>query len=314
MPNQQPLITAIVSTYNAERFMHGCMEDLIAQTIFEKLEILVIDSGSQQGESAICAEYASKFPQIKLLRTEREPLYAAWNRVLPLARGRYLTNCNTDDRHRHDFFEIMSNALTTMPDVALAYSEQYSSEIENETFEQCASRNARIQKVPEYAPAELMLRCITGSQPMWRRELHDQLGSFDTRYQIAADHDMWLRIASRYPLYRVPGPLGVFFSSPQTISGSNNRAKMNRETLAIQQHFMAQAQWRTIPGIHKALSRELFCRGYQRIENERDGRAAEPFIREAIRLDPSNFKYLKTYLLRCVISTHPKPSSDLPSS
>ena len=74
---KQPLITAIVSTYSAERFMRGCLEDLIAQTLFSETEVLVIDSGSPQGESAICLEYARKHPQIKLIRTEREPLYAA---------------------------------------------------------------------------------------------------------------------------------------------------------------------------------------------------------------------------------------------
>lgn len=97
----QPLVTAIVSTYNAERFMRGCLEDLVAQTLFSEMEVLVIDSGSQQGESAICAEYARIHPRIRLIRTEREPLYAAWNRAIPLARGKYLTNANTDDRHRH---------------------------------------------------------------------------------------------------------------------------------------------------------------------------------------------------------------------
>jgi glycosyltransferase involved in cell wall biosynthesis len=88
-----PIVTAIVSTYSAERFIKGCMDDLVAQTIFDKMEVLVIDSGSPESESRVCAEFAARYPdQIVLIRTEREPLYVAWNRGIKMARGRYLTN------------------------------------------------------------------------------------------------------------------------------------------------------------------------------------------------------------------------------
>ena len=297
----QPLVTAIVSTYNAERFMRGCMEDLVAQTIFHHIEVLVIDSGSTQGESAICAEFARKHPQIRLIRTEREPLYAAWNRAIPLARGKYLTNANTDDRHRQDFMEKMVSALDDHADVALVYAEQLISHTENETFEECTQRHARIRRLPTYKPEELMLRCMTGGQPMWRKSLHDELGNFDTHYSIAADYDMWLRFAARSPFLRLPDPVGVVFDSPNTISGMNSWSKLNKEILDIQKKYMSKARWRELPGMRKRLAAELFGRGYQHIERDNDAQAAEPFIREAVKLDPTRFSYIKTYLARCVL-------------
>ena len=296
-----PLVTAIVSTYNAERFMHGCIEDLVAQTIFKDIEVLVIDSGSTQGESVICAAFARKHPQIRLIRTEREPLYVAWNRAIPLARGKYLTNANTDDRHRPDFMEQMVATLERRPEVALVYADQLISHTENETFEECERRGARLRRWPEYTPADLMLRCITGSQPMWRKSLHEALGLFNTTYRIAADYDMWLRFAAQYQLQRVDGPLGVLFDSPNTISGANNRLQMNSEILAIQQGCIRKAKWGELPGIKKRLAAELFGRGYWHIEHDNDPRAAEPFIREAIKLHPANLKYIKTYAARCLL-------------
>lgn len=295
----QPLITAIVSTYSAERFMRSCLEDLVAQTLFSEMEVLVIDSGSPQGESAICEEFVQKYPQIKLIRTEREPLYVAWNRAIGLAQGKYLTNANTDDRHRHDFMEVMADALGKNPEVALTYADQLMSHTENESFAQCDCSGARIRRWPDYTPQDLMLRCITGSQPVWRKSLHDTLGRFDTRYRIAADYDMWLRFAAEHPLMRVPGPLGVLYDSPNTISGSNNRLALNQEVLAIQQATMRLPQWRNLPGIRKRLAAELFGRGYQHIERDHDVQAAKPFILEALKLDPTNLRFLKTYAIRC---------------
>lgn len=39
-------VSVIVSTYNNEKLIRGCLNDLVRQTIFNKLEIIVIDSGS----------------------------------------------------------------------------------------------------------------------------------------------------------------------------------------------------------------------------------------------------------------------------
>lgn len=296
----QPLVTAIVSTYNAEHFIRGCMDDLVAQTMFHNIEVLVIDSGSLQAESAICAEFAREHPQIRLIRTQREPLYAAWNRAISLARGKYLTNANTDDRHHPQFMELMTSALDRQPEVALVYAEQLVSHTENETFEECQRRDARVRRLPDFTPEDLLMRCITGSQPVWRKSLHDELGVFDTRYQIAADYDMWLRFASQNRFLRVPGPLGVIFDSPNTISGINNWSLANYEILDIHKCYMAESQWRTLPFIKKRLAAQHFSRGYQHITRDHDPLAAEPFFREAIKLDPTNLSFLKTYLIRCI--------------
>ncbi|SDO21338.1 Glycosyltransferase involved in cell wall bisynthesis [Rhodoferax sp. OV413] len=296
----QPLITAIVSTYSAERFMRSCLEDLVEQTLFSEMEVLVIDSGSPQGESAICEEFVRKYPQIKLLRTEREPLYVAWNRAIPLARGQYLTNANTDDRHHPDFMATMVAALESHPEAALAYADQLISHTENESFAECESRGAKLRRWPDYTPEDLLLRCITGSQPVWRKSLHSALGVFDTSYRIAADYDMWLRFASQHPLLHVPKALGVFFDSPHTISGASNQVHVNLETLAIQKTYVDHPNWRGIPKMRKRLAAELFGRGYQHIERDHNVQAAQPFIREAVKLDPTNLRFLKTYAVRCL--------------
>ena len=297
----EPLLTAIVSSYSAERFMRSCMEDLVGQTMLQAMEILVIDSGSPQNEGAICEEFARSYPQIRYLRTEREPLYVAWNRAIGMARGKYLTTANTDDRHHPAFAKTMVDLLESRPDVALVYADQLVSHTENETFAECAARQARVRRWPDFTPEDLLLRCITGSQPVWRKSLHEKLGGFDARYKIVADYDMWLRVAAGHAFLHLDKPLGVFFDSPGTISGAGNQVNVNLETMAVQTNYVGQPRWRDIPRMRQRLAAELFGRGYQHIERDKNVKAAQPFIRQALKLDPTNLRYLKTYVVRCLV-------------
>ena len=68
------------------------------QTVRRQLEVIVIDSGSQQNEARIVKRFIERYPQIRYYRTRRrETQYRAWNRALALARGRYITTANTDE-------------------------------------------------------------------------------------------------------------------------------------------------------------------------------------------------------------------------
>ena len=184
--------------------------------------------------------------------------------------------------------------------MAVAYADQFISHTENESFAQCEQRGAKLRRWPDYTPQDLQWRCITGSQPVWRASLHAEFGVFNTRYCIAADYDMWLRFASQHRLMHVAKILGVLYDSPTTISGTNNRTHLNLEVLAIQQTYVRHATWRDIPGARKRLAAEIFGRGYQHIERDHDMCAAKPFLREAVRLDPTNLRFLKTYAIRCL--------------
>src|SRR5450759_3613692 len=119
-------VTALVSIFRARRFIKGCLDDLLAQSMYQRgeLEILVIDSASPQGEWEIIKNYAEVHPHILGVRTSmREGLYQAWNRGILLGTGLYLTNANADDRHRRDSFDVMAKVLDENPEIALVYGD-----------------------------------------------------------------------------------------------------------------------------------------------------------------------------------------------
>lgn len=294
---QTPLVSAIVSTYNSERFIRGCLEDLENQTIASELEIIVVDSGSEQNEGAIVQEFARRFPNIRYIRTsQREGLYEAWNRAVTVARGKYLTNANTDDRHRADAFQTLAQRLESTPEAVLAYGDQIVSFVENEPFDLCRANGGKLRPWPEYTAADLMLRCITGSQPMWRSSVHDEHGLFSTRFRIAGDYEFWMRLAQTGQFVHVAEPLGVRFESSDTLEYAN-KWQCDMESLEIKKLYLDRAPWRQDRELPARLAPELFIIGYRYIKR-RERKHAMPFLLEAWKLDRLNLSYLKTLVLR----------------
>lgn len=229
-------LSALVSTYSAEAFMEGCLNDLVDQTLFQKgeMEIIVIDACSPENEKAIVERFQALHDRIVYVRTDRrETLYASWNRAINRARGRYVTSANTDDRHRHDALEILADYLDAHPHIALTYPGQIDTSVPNETFDTTSS--GKILDWPAYSYDELERHCIIGSQPVWRRSLHDTYGYFRDTFKSAGDYEFWLRIGKQETFYRHPEILGLYYRNPRGIEHGSNTSK--EETLRIWKEY-----------------------------------------------------------------------------
>jgi glycosyltransferase involved in cell wall biosynthesis len=211
-----PKVTAIVSTCNAERFMRGCLEDLVAQTLLSQMEIIVVDSASPENERKIVEEFQRSHPNIIYLRTEkRETLYAAWNRAILLSRGKYLTNANTDDRHAPDAIEILAGLLDSS-EADVAYASVAITEDENARFSDAKVKGQF--KARPFDRRRLFRDCMPGPQPVWRRSLHERFGMFDPEFRSAGDYEFWLRISGETKFVHTRKVLGLFLDSAQSIS------------------------------------------------------------------------------------------------
>lgn len=209
----KPLVSAIISTYKSERFLKGKLEDLLNQSLGERLEIIVVNSGSPENEDLIMKDYLH-YKNIKYIRTEeRETIYQAWNRGIKLASGKYITNANTDDRLRIDAYEYMAKFLDENPDVGLIYTDQFISTRENETFEE-AKGGKRINYF-DYDHLKMLDKCIIGSQPFWRGDIHEVHDVwFNGEYEVCGDHDFELQVAEIYRIVHLKEVLGTFYKSP----------------------------------------------------------------------------------------------------
>lgn len=243
---QKPcLVSAVVSTYNSERFIRGCIEDLEDQTIADRLEIIVVNSHSSENEEAIVRELQDKYGNIKYIATNhRETVYGAWNRGIKGARGRYITNANTDDRHRRDAYELMAGVLDKRPDIALVYADVLKTRHENETF--ADHTPAGMFRWHDWDRTTLLRDgCFMGPQPMWRKSVHDYYGYFDSALVTSGDFEFWLRISQTHDFHHLKIPLGLYLERPDSIEHRKNAEKI-AEDLKIQAMYLESMRDRTL--------------------------------------------------------------------
>ncbi len=235
------LVSAIISTYNSEKFIRGRIENLLEQTISDQLEIIIVNSGSEENEGEIIKEFLDKYHQIKYIETqERETIYKAWNRGIRISEGKYITNANTDDRLRSDALEKMVRVLEDRPNVKLVYADQYYSYMPNEDFISL-SKKIKYPK-PKFRILLFLQRCIVGSQPVWRSSLHfDDDMWFNESMTIAGDYDFECRVALRYEFYHLPEVLGIYYLSPHNSNKEFENSKLTfEETYCIMDKYARQ--------------------------------------------------------------------------
>lgn len=230
MSEEPPLISAIISTYNSEKFLRGRLDDLLSQSIGNKLEIIIVNSGSTQYEDVIIKEYVARYQNIRSIKTPlRETIYQAWNRGIKLAKGKYITNANTDDRLHPKALEILSSILEAKPHISLVYADQKISTEANAEYNN--TKASKIMRRPHYNRLRLLASYIVGPQALWRSSLHfkDQLW-FNENYEVAGDYDFVCRVAEKYPILHTPQILGSYYLS----ENKSNKEYQNTEKTAIE--------------------------------------------------------------------------------
>ena len=91
-----PKISVIVPVYNAEQYLHRCVDSILAQT-FPDFELLLIDDGSKDRSAEICDEYAWKDERVRVFHKENGGVSSARNLGLDKAKGEWVSFVDADD-------------------------------------------------------------------------------------------------------------------------------------------------------------------------------------------------------------------------
>ena len=91
-------LTIITPVYNTAKYLPACLDSLLDQGVsHDTYEIILINDGSTDESAAILGQYASKYPNLRVVHKENGGVSAARNIALDLAQGEYIWFIDSDD-------------------------------------------------------------------------------------------------------------------------------------------------------------------------------------------------------------------------
>lgn len=93
---ENPKISIIIPVYNAEAYLHRCVDSVLSQK-FKDFELLLVDDGSVDSSADICDKYAICDERVRVFHKKNGGVSSARNLGLDNARGEWVVFVDADD-------------------------------------------------------------------------------------------------------------------------------------------------------------------------------------------------------------------------
>ncbi len=101
------ITSIIVPVYNAEAYLCEAIDSVLAQTCSD-WQLILVDDGSTDSSPEICDRYAASDSRISVVHIPNGGLSYARNNGLKLAKGKWVSFLDADDKLHPEFLEILS--------------------------------------------------------------------------------------------------------------------------------------------------------------------------------------------------------------
>ena len=198
----EPLVTVVIASYNAGRFLPETLDSVLAQT-HARCEIIVVDDGSTDDTISRIKPYDDR---VQFIRREHRGLAAARNAGLQIASGDYIALLDADDLWLPDKLAKQLDVASRSPTSGMIVCD-------GEEFGYPVSRPYLVSGAPAHAMRIASDRIVTGNfhrefikhpsircpaQTLLPRQVVKEVGAFADF--DAQDYDYYLRVSARFPV------------------------------------------------------------------------------------------------------------------
>ena len=184
MAMQKGLIGVIVPVYNAEKFIAGCIESILAQT-YTNLRLVLVDDGTPDSAGEICDEYGEKDPRITVIHQQNAGVTQARARGVEEADDcEFITFVDSDDTLPETALFHLHKAMNS--DIDLVFTNKI-----YDFFPYLDTDRITASQFQSYMLQEKIASGILGK--LFRRSLFDKR-TFDTPREIVMGEDLIMNI------------------------------------------------------------------------------------------------------------------------
>jgi GT2 family glycosyltransferase len=189
-PSHRPplILSVIVLNYNGARWLGRCLESLRAQTIFDRIEVILADNVSSDGSERLGKQIVESWPRGVFVQHSQNLGYCEGNnRAAEAARGRYLLFLNNDTWLEPGCLEqLLAEVQRTGAGAATPLILNY----EDNSFQSLGAFGFDLfglASTRAYAAQTRPVLMPEGCAYLIERELFQRLGRFDSQFFMFAD-------------------------------------------------------------------------------------------------------------------------------
>ncbi len=285
MQSVVPLVSVVIPAYNAEAFIAATLHSILNQT-YSRIEVLVIDDGSQDSTPQIVETAALDDDRVRLIQQPNAGVAAARNRGIEAAQGEFVAPIDADDVWYPAAIARMVECFqtaSTQTGVVYTWSEDI-----NENGQPIGGFHAAT--VTGDVLKTLLCHNFLGnaSSTLIRRSCLTGISAYDE--QLRANHaqgcedwDLYLRLAEHHTFAVVSDFLVGYRKLSTSMSGDFSQ-------MARSQQFMLEkirARHPDIPGFLFRLSRSSFYLYLaQQSHLNQNSQATLHWLWQAVQVDP----------------------------
>lgn len=217
MFTDKPLVTIYVPSRNYGKFLNTAIGSVRAQ-LYPFWELIVIDEGSEDDTVAIAELAAKEDPErIRFLKHETPlGLQRTANRVLGIARGRYIMRLDADDWLEESALLLLVAKLESDPDLGLAYGNFYYADERGHVIGVERRRKLGVEDVSGHLPPH-------GACTMVRTRLLKLVGGYSEDVNAQDGWELWFKLLHRTKVASVDAPLFYYRQHGSSLSHDSSR-------------------------------------------------------------------------------------------
>jgi glycosyltransferase involved in cell wall biosynthesis len=191
----KPLVSVIMAVYNCEKFIKESLYSIKNQT-FKDLEIILYDDGSADKTYIIAQEILRasglRYSMGRLFSGANVGCGQNRNKAIAMANGKYIAIQDGDDKSFPHRLEKEAEFLETNPHIFCVGSLAYVMDEKGRFLEYYTYPSATHKGIKKDI-LEKKINPIIDPSSMFRRDVFEDLGGYDSKWKLVPDFDLWMR-------------------------------------------------------------------------------------------------------------------------